>query len=55
MASFSSDANLHALQKRLAGISPRLTELEIETLALYGDVAQRLERAKMNYGDAYEP
>jgi uncharacterized Fe-S cluster-containing radical SAM superfamily protein len=55
MPSFSSDANLYALRKRLAGISPRLADFEIETLALYGEVAQRLERARIEYRDAHEP
>lgn len=47
MVSFSPAENIRALRKRLGTISPRLKEIEIEELILYGDVEKRLQTAKM--------
>ena len=55
MASFSTDEDLQALQGLLGTISPRFADFEVEELALYGDVGQRLERAGISYFDAYDP
>lgn len=55
MASFSPPKHLRNLQKRLGRIHPDLEDIEIEELVLYGDVAERLEKAKLTYRTAYSP
>ncbi len=47
MVSFSSKENIWALRKRLATIAPKFKDIEIEEVALYGDVEKRLQKAKM--------
>ena len=42
MSSFSERWSLRALQDRLANVSPLLADLELEEVALYGDVERRL-------------
>jgi len=55
MISFSSDADIDALRRRLARIRPHFAEFEVEELALYGDVDERLERVGIAYHSAYRP
>jgi uncharacterized Fe-S cluster-containing radical SAM superfamily protein len=55
MASFSPPAHLRGLQKRLGSIHPDLEDIEIEELVLYGDVAERLKKAKLTCRTAYPP
>ena len=55
MISFSSDKNIKALRTRLARIAPRFADFEVEELVFYGDTAKRLQKAKLNYHNAYEP
>ncbi len=45
MVSFSPAKNVMALKERLATIAPAFKYIEIETLALYRDVEQRLQKA----------
>ncbi len=55
MSSFSPPEHIRSLQKHLGHIHPELAELEIEELVLYGDVAKRLEKAKLKYRTAHQP
>ena len=55
MVSFSSAENVEALRRRLGGISRAFADIEIEELVLYRDVEDRLQRAKISYGTAYDP
>ena len=55
MVSFSPRKNIQAPAKRLGKIHSSFENLEIEELVLYGDVEERLRRAKIGYGKAYEP
>ena len=55
MVSFSSRENIQALAKRLRRIHPSFEDVEIKELVLYGDVEERLRRAKIGYGRAYDP
>jgi uncharacterized Fe-S cluster-containing radical SAM superfamily protein len=55
MVSFSPPENVSALRKRLAAISPSFEDIEIEELALYGSVEERLRKAKIGHGGAYRP
>lgn len=55
MSSFSSPEHIRSLKKRLGRIHPDLAEVEIEELVLYGEVAERLEKAKLKYRTAYQP
>lgn len=55
MVSFSIPENIHALRKRLAAIDRSFAEMEIEELVLYGDVEERLRKAKIECGTAYHP
>ncbi len=41
--------------RRLGPISKRFENFETQELALYGDVEDRLRRAKIPYGAAYRP
>ncbi len=55
MACFSAPKSIEALRRRLASIAAPLGDLEIEELVLYGQVAERLRRAGVEYGSAYAP
>lgn len=55
MVSFSPPENLQRLKKRLKTINRKFADVEIEELILYGDVAKRLKKAKMEYHSAYQP
>jgi len=55
MVSFSSEDNIKALRKTLGRISPELSDTEIEEVVLYGDVEERLRKANISCGIAYEP
>ena len=55
MVSFSPRENIQALAKRLRRIHRSFEDLEIEELMLYGDVEERLRRAEIGYGRAYDP
>jgi len=47
MASFSPLENIRALQRELGKIDPAFKEIEIEELALYGNVEERLRKANI--------
>ena len=53
--SFSPREDIQALAKRLGRIHFSFQNFEIEELVLYGDVEERLRRAKIGYGRAHEP
>ena len=55
MVSFSSSEGIEALQKRLGQIAPKLSDIEVEELVLYGDVEERLRKANLSCGVAYKP
>jgi len=55
MSSFSPPEHIRSLQKRLGQIDPQLSGIETEELVLYGEVAKRLEKAKLKYLNAYPP
>ena len=55
MVSFSTPENLSSLRKRLGWISKRFENFETEELVLYGDVEDRLRKAKIAYDVAYRP
>ena len=55
MVSFSPQENVRALRRRLARIAPALADLEVEELVLYGDVEDRLRKAKLIPGTAHDP
>lgn len=55
MVSFSPEAHVRALRERLATIAPSLADIEVEELVLYGDVAERLRRAGLDYRAAHTP
>ncbi|MEW6326032.1 MAG: radical SAM protein [Thermodesulfobacteriota bacterium] len=55
MVSFSPPENVRAFRQRLGQIAPALADIEIEELVLYGDVKERLRKAGLRYGIAYEP
>ena len=48
MISFSTPNTEAALRKRLRAIDPNFENFEVEELALYGDVADRLEKANLS-------
>ena len=48
MISFSTPNTEAALRKRLRAIDPNFENIEVEELALYGDVAKRLEKANLS-------
>jgi len=47
MASFSPLENIRALQSEIGKIDPSFGDIEIEELALYGNVEERLRKAKI--------
>ena len=55
MVSFSPVENIQKLRQGLRRITPSFEDLEIEELALYGDVEKRLRKAKLEYSTAYQP
>jgi len=55
MVSFSTPENIRSLRRRLGAIAPHLRELEIEELALYGNVEERLRQAGIDYSSAHSP
>jgi hypothetical protein len=55
MISFSPVDNVKALERRLGAINPSFADIEVEELVLWGDVQERLEKAAIEYGAAYEP
>jgi len=55
MVSFSLPENIQALRNRLNRIDASFTDIEIEELALYGDVEKRLQKAGFEYRTAYQP
>lgn len=55
MVSFSSEQNLALLRKRLKKIAVRFADFEVEELVLYGNTAQRLQEAGIEYHRAYSP
>jgi uncharacterized Fe-S cluster-containing radical SAM superfamily protein len=48
MISFSTPDTTAALRKRLRAIDPNFENIEVEELALYGDVEDRLEKANLS-------
>jgi uncharacterized Fe-S cluster-containing radical SAM superfamily protein len=55
MVSFSPAENIRALQKRLGTIAPRFKDIEMEEVALYGDVEKRLHKAKIGLDEKRSP
>ncbi|MBE9547591.1 MAG: radical SAM protein [Proteobacteria bacterium] len=55
MVSFSPPENVKALQRRLGTIDREFEDIEVEELVLYGNVENRLKRAKIGYDAAYYP
>ena len=55
MTSFSPPENVRALQERLKAIDPAFEEIEIEELALYGSVEERLKRTGLFPLSAHDP
>jgi uncharacterized Fe-S cluster-containing radical SAM superfamily protein len=55
MVSFSTPKNLSSLRKRLGWISKHFENFETEELVLYGDVEDRLRRAKIDFDVAHRP
>ena len=55
MVSFSSPESIRTLRSLLGNINKGFEDIEIEELVLYGDVEDRLRRAKLMYGVAHSP
>ncbi len=55
MVSFSPFDHILALRKRLGKINREFEDIEVEELALYGDVEERLRKAKIVSRTAYPP
>jgi uncharacterized Fe-S cluster-containing radical SAM superfamily protein len=55
MVSFSSPEAINALRRRLREIHVDFEDFEVEELALYGNVEERLTKAGISYDRAYEP
>jgi uncharacterized Fe-S cluster-containing radical SAM superfamily protein len=55
MIGFSPFDRVLALRKRLGKINREFEDIEVEELALYGDVEERLRKAKITYETAYPP
>jgi uncharacterized Fe-S cluster-containing radical SAM superfamily protein len=55
MVSFSPKENAQTLQKRLKEIHPSFEDFEVEELVFWGKVAERLEKAGIDYRSAYQP
>ncbi len=55
MVSFSSPDSIKALKRKLRKIDKKFEDFEIEELALYKGVEERLKGSGIEYGIAYEP
>lgn len=55
MVSFSSPENIKALRTRLKEIDEDFEDFEVEEIALYGKVEERLMKAGLRYDKAHEP
>lgn len=55
MISFASLESIEALRKQLIAIDCSFEDLEMEELVLWGDVEERLRKAKLEYATAYQP
>jgi len=55
MVSFSTQENIRDLRSWLGSINRTFADIEVEELVLYGDVEDRLKKAKLTYGAAYTP
>lgn len=55
MISFSPFDHVLALRKQLGKINREFEDIEVEELALYGDVEERLRKAKITCNTAYPP
>jgi len=55
MVSFSLPENVQALRKQLAAIDGSFEDMEIEELVLWGDVEERLRKARIGYRKAHHP
>jgi len=55
MASFSTMENIRALRREIGKIDPGFGDIEIEELALYGNVEERLRKAKIPCKTAWQP
>lgn len=55
MVSFSSKESIRALCLRLGAINRAFRDIETEELALYGDVEERLRKARLAYSAAFAP
>ena len=55
MVSFSSPENIKTLRTRLKEIDEDFEDFEVEEIALYGKVEERLMKAGLRYDKAHEP
>ncbi len=55
MVSFSSPKNIETLRTRLKEIDEDFEDFEVEEIALYGKVEERLMKAGLGYDKAHEP
>jgi uncharacterized Fe-S cluster-containing radical SAM superfamily protein len=55
MVSFSSRENIQSLCQRLSDIDWEFRNIEAEELVLYGDVEERLRKARLAYSAAFPP
>jgi uncharacterized Fe-S cluster-containing radical SAM superfamily protein len=55
MVSFSTPEAISHLRRRLREIREDFEDFEVEELALYGKVEERLMKAGISYNAAYEP
>lgn len=55
MVSFSLPENVQGLRKRLKAIDRSFEDMEIEELVLWGDVEERLRKARIGYRKAHHP
>jgi len=55
MVSFSLPENVQGLRKRLKAIDRSFEDMEIEELVLWGDVEERLRKARIGYRNASHP
>ncbi|UCD57649.1 MAG: radical SAM protein [Candidatus Hydrogenedentota bacterium] len=55
MVSFSLPKNVRALRKQLAAIDGSFEDMEIEELVQWGDVEERLRKARIGYRKAHHP
>lgn len=55
MISFSSPESIRTLRSQLGNINKEFEDIEIEELVLYGNVEDRLRRAKLMYNVTHSP